>query len=186
MLHTRSYGKLRGEWGTLDRSGLGLLKLLGVEKRVCRLLLLWSWRQQGVGVGVTPLKSRVRRQISAFLMSPGFFLGRKAAAAAAVKSLPSCPTLCDPMDCIPPGSSVHGSLQARILEWVAISSSSRASSPPRDQTRVSRGSCIAGRFFTNKPPGSPARCGAKIRSLPRQASHGHKDPGQGGRPQAAA
>ena len=33
----------------------------------------------------------------------------------------SCPTLCDPMDCGPPGSSVHGILQARILEWVAIS-----------------------------------------------------------------
>ena len=32
----------------------------------------------------------------------------------------SCPTLCDPMDCSPPGSPVHGSLQARILEWVAI------------------------------------------------------------------
>ena len=36
------------------------------------------------------------------------------------KSLQSCPTLCDPMDCRPPGSSVHGTLQARILEWVAM------------------------------------------------------------------
>ena len=53
-------------------------------------------------------------------------------------------TLCDPMDCSPPGSAVHGILQARILEWVAISSS-RGSSPPRDQTQVSY---IAGRFFT--------------------------------------
>ena len=33
----------------------------------------------------------------------------------------SCPTLCDPMDCSPPGSSIHGIFQARILEWVAIS-----------------------------------------------------------------
>ena len=49
-----------------------------------------------------------------------------------------------PMDCSPPGSSVHGILQARILEWVAISFSSR-SFQPRDQTKVS---CIAGRFFT--------------------------------------
>ena len=56
----------------------------------------------------------------------------------------SCPTLCDPRDCIPPGSSVHGILQARILEWVAISFS-RASSQPRDGTRVSG---LAGRFFT--------------------------------------
>ena len=37
------------------------------------------------------------------------------------QSLQSCPTLCDPMDCSPPGFSVHGILQARILEWVAIS-----------------------------------------------------------------
>ena len=43
------------------------------------------------------------------------------AAAAAAKSLQSCPTLCDPLDSSPPGSSVQGFLQARILEWVAIS-----------------------------------------------------------------
>ena len=43
------------------------------------------------------------------------------AAAAAAKSLQSCPTPCDPMDCSPPGFSVHGILQARTLEWVAIS-----------------------------------------------------------------
>ena len=55
----------------------------------------------------------------------------------------SCQTLCDPMDCSPPGSSVHVVLQERILEWVAMSSS-RTSSPPRDWTQVS---CLAGRFF---------------------------------------
>ena len=55
-----------------------------------------------------------------------------------------CPTLCNPMDCSLPGSSVHGIPQARIPEWVAISYS-RGSSPPRDQTWVSY---IAGRFFT--------------------------------------
>ena len=64
-----------------------------------------------------------------------------------------CPTLWDPMDCSPPGSSVHEILQARVLEWVAISYS-RGSSQPRDQTQVS---CIAGRFFTiwatRKPEG---------------------------------
>ena len=43
-----------------------------------------------------------------------------AAAAAVAKSLQSCPTLCDPIDGSPPGSSVHGILQARVLEWVAI------------------------------------------------------------------
>ena len=52
------------------------------------------------------------------------------------KSFQSCPTVCNPMDCSPPGSSVHGIFLARILEWVAISSS-RRSSPPRDQTWVS-------------------------------------------------
>ena len=52
-------------------------------------------------------------------------------AAAAAKSLQSCPTLCDPRDCGPQGSSVHGILQARILEWVAMPSS-RGSSRPRD------------------------------------------------------
>ena len=56
----------------------------------------------------------------------------------------SCPSLCDPMDCSPPGSSVHWILQARILEWVAISFS-RGSSQLRDRTQVS---CIAGRRFT--------------------------------------
>ena len=50
----------------------------------------------------------------------------------------------------PPGSSVHGLLQARILEWVAISSS-RGSSWPWDRTHVSCGSCIAGVFFTAEP-----------------------------------
>ena len=43
------------------------------------------------------------------------------AAAAAAKLLQSCPTLCDPMNCSLPGSSLHGILQARVLEWVAIS-----------------------------------------------------------------
>ena len=46
---------------------------------------------------------------------------KKYAAAAAAKSLQSCRTLCDPMDCSLPGFSVHGILQARTLEWVAIS-----------------------------------------------------------------
>ena len=57
------------------------------------------------------------------------------------KSLQSCLTLCDRMDRSPPGSSVHGILQARILEWVAISSS-RGSSPARDWIRVFYVSCI--------------------------------------------
>ena len=43
----------------------------------------------------------------------------------------SCPTLCDPVDCSPPGSSIHGILQARILEWVAISFSNYMGREPK-------------------------------------------------------
>ena len=57
------------------------------------------------------------------------------------KSLQSCPTLCDPMDCSLPSSSIHRVLQARILEWVTVPCS-RGSSRPRDGTRVSYVSCI--------------------------------------------
>ena len=56
------------------------------------------------------------------------------------------PTFCNPIDCSLPSFSVHGILQARILEWVVISFS-KGSSPPRDLTQVSY---IAGRFFTTQ------------------------------------
>ena len=56
-----------------------------------------------------------------------------------------CLTLCDPMDCSSPDSSVHGILQARIQEWVSMPSS-RRSSWPRHQTRIS---CTASRFYTH-------------------------------------
>ena len=66
------------------------------------------------------------------------------------ESLQSCLTLCNPIDCSLPGSSVHGILQARTLEWVAMPSS-RGSSWPRDWTCISCISCIASRFFTTEP-----------------------------------
>ena len=71
------------------------------------------------------------------------------------KLLQSCPTLSDPMDCSLPGFSVHGILQARILEWVAMPSF-RASSLLRDRTRISYVSCIgqAGNLLL-APPGKP-------------------------------
>ena len=56
------------------------------------------------------------------------------------KSLQSCPTLYNPMDCSPPDSSVHGILQAKILEWIALFS--RESSQPQDRTHVSYVFCI--------------------------------------------
>ena len=73
----------------------------------------------------------------------------------------SCLTLCHPMDRSPPGSSVHGILQARILEWVAMPSS-RGSSQLRDQTWVSH---IAGRFFTSWGTGKPKNTGVDSLSL---------------------
>ena len=69
------------------------------------------------------------------------------------ESLQLCLTHCNPMDSSPPGSSVHGILLTRTLEWVAMSSS-RGSSRSYDWTHVSCSSYIVGRFFTMMPPGS--------------------------------
>ena len=60
----------------------------------------------------------------------------------------SCPSLCDPVDCSPPGSSVHESLQARILEWVTMPSS-RGSSQPRIEPRSP---ALLADCLTSKPP----------------------------------
>ena len=70
-----------------------------------------------------------------------------------------CPTLCDPMNCSLPGSSVHGILQARIWEWVAIPFSGR-SSQPRDQTHhlLHLLHCLAGSL----PPAPPGKPGVSI------------------------
>ena len=70
----------------------------------------------------------------------------------------SCPTLCDPMDCSPPGSSVHGILQARILEWVAIPFS-RGSSPGDlpDPGIEPRSLALQADSLLSEPPGKPCR-----------------------------
>ena len=73
--------------------------------------------------------------------------------------LQPCPTLCDPVDLSPPGSSVHGILQARILEWVAVPSSG-GSSRPRDRTRVSG---VAGASLLTGPAGKPKQLRAVVR-----------------------
>ena len=82
----------------------------------------------------------------------------KTTACGGAKSLQSCPTLCDLMDCSQPGLSAHGILQARRLEWMAVSSS-RGSSQPRGRTCVSYISCIVrgwrGEFLPLVPPGKP-------------------------------
>ena len=97
----------------------------------------------------------------------------------------SCLTLHDPVDCSLPGSSAHGILQARILEWAAISSSSR---PPqsRDQTRASCISCIGRQVFflplgpLGKPPAleKPAKT-VGISTLPSGIPSAQKDTGRG-------
>ena len=84
-------------------------------------------------------------------MGLGIFHATKELVSLLVKVAQSCPTLCDPMDCSPPGSSVCGILQARILEWVAISFS-RGSSQSRDRTPVSH---LQADALTSEPPGKP-------------------------------
>ena len=71
----------------------------------------------------------------------------------------SCPILWDPVDCSLPGFSIHGILQARILEWVTISFP-RGSSWPKDQTRSP---ALGADALTSEPPGKPKR-GVAIRS----------------------
>ena len=68
------------------------------------------------------------------------------------KLLQLCPTLCNPMDCRPPGFSVKWIFQERILEWITISFS-RGSFQPNNPTHMSCLSFIAGGFFTIEPPG---------------------------------
>ena len=66
----------------------------------------------------------------------------------------SCPNLCNPMDCSPPGSSIHGIYQASILEWVAICSSQGSSQPGIEPMSLAS-PALAGRFFATMPPGEP-------------------------------
>ena len=73
------------------------------------------------GAHILELKGRQISRESLYMSCMQFILFRDAAAAAATKSLQSCPTLCDPIDGSPPGSPVPGILQARTLDWVAIS-----------------------------------------------------------------
>ena len=109
-----------------------------LEKEMATHPSVLAWRIPGTGEpgGLPSMGShRVRHDWSDLAV---------AAAAACVLVTQSCLILCNHMDCSPPGSSVHGILQARIPSRIAIPFSSW-SPPSRDQTWVS---CIAGRFFT--------------------------------------
>ena len=82
-----------------------------------------------------------------------------------------CPILCNPMDINPPGSSVHGIFKARILEWVA-NSSSRRSSWLRDRIHISCVCCIISGFFTAESLGKPPYnyiCGQIVKNPPASA-----------------
>ena len=116
-------------WREHETSGLGKVGR-GVERgRGCGLAVAIHSSAYSVGSACeTAMLLEVIRVL--LVLRPCWMSGLK------VKVLvtQSCPTLCDPMNCSPPGSSVHGILQARILEWVAIAFS-RGSSRPRDGTR---------------------------------------------------
>ena len=106
------------------------------------------WKKYGVRVEVITLSSYVEgqpRRAASWLLD--FRIWIRCLCSSVVR-------LWHPMACSPPCSSVDGTLQARVLEWVAICFS-RGSSQPRDQTRVSYISSTAGRFFTTEPPGKP-------------------------------
>ena len=101
---------------------------------------------------------------------PMFSLRNSGSTVVKVSGAQSCLTLCDPMDCSLPSSSVHGILQARILEWVAISFS-RESSWPRERTQVS---WIVGIFFTVWVTRAEKLCPEKFR---QHHGQGTKRPG---------
>ena len=118
-------------------------------------MLLWYWRKPQIAMGkpedqgnldswysVTTVDNvRGINKLLSYSATEIWALLRKWKKA---KVSQPCPTLCDPMNCSLPGSSIHGIFQARVLEWGAIASS-RRSSQPRDWTWVSR---IVDRCFT--------------------------------------
>ena len=122
------------------------VKLLEAEDRMVAARGWWERRKWGIGV------QRVWSFSHAKWISSKDLLYKTVPVVKNTQSVSQlCPTLCNPMDSSPPGSSVLGISQARILEGGAISSS-RGSSRPRDQRRVFRVSCIAGRLFTTELP----------------------------------
>ena len=123
-------------------------EMLRLESRLSQLLNLKVWVKQGLAIitsdfHVFCLEAYSMRKKQQRNKSRFYEVETPVWVYVFVLPTQSCPTLWDPMNCSPPGSSVHGVLQARILEWVAIFYF-RGSSRPRDWTWVS---CIAGKFF---------------------------------------
>ena len=136
-------------WGTAGGSVLCPTGTAGAKS------LRWGWLRHAWGRDLghaeqTRVRTDELAEGTAGLTGWGRNLKCKESEVTHVKSLQSCPTLCEPMGCSLPGSSIHGIFQARILEWVAISFS-RVSSWPRDRTQVSH---IAGRHLPSEPPGN--------------------------------
>ena len=127
-------------------SNMNLLRWCSGKESACQCR---RWKRQGFNLWVRKILWN-RKWQPALVFLPGKFHGQKCLVGYSPCCLvaQSCPTLCSPMDCSLPGFPVHGILQARILEWLAISYS-RGSSQPRDRTHVSCVSCIVGRFFTH-------------------------------------
>ena len=114
----------------LNSGNVGPKPRLLIPKPRCLSVFFWSHKGNG------------QRQVHIWVKSQNRMMGVCAQ---------SCPTLCSPMDCSLPGSSVHGISQARILEWVATSFS-RGSSWPRGRTCVSWSFALAGGFFSTGKP----------------------------------
>ena len=115
--------------------------LLFVDFLMKGLLMKVNEESEKVGLKLNIQKTKIMAS-SSTTSGHHPFNGRKSESE--IEVIQSCPTLCDPVDCSLPGSSIHGLFQARVLEWVAISFS-RVSSQSRDRTQVS---CIVGRYFT--------------------------------------
>ena len=100
----------------------------------------WGWGRGGETLLIYSMCRESHLTSRNYLLPEGMQLQTQAWAIYSLTGSQSCPAVCNPMDCSPPASSVHGISQARTLEWVAISFS-RASSQPRDQTHISCLSC---------------------------------------------
>ena len=126
----RSLGSVGRGWaGRGPGGGVGVLGLLQSSKG-------WVSVEEGLEATSFPfLRSQPDPSTPRSLGPPGLFTRRTLCPEGPFPRHPPplivCPTLCNPMDCSPPGSSVHGILQGRILEWVAMPSS-RGSTRPRD------------------------------------------------------
>ena len=110
-----------------------------------------KYQDQSMKVWYSPLSTRAYKhcmELASYRLYFGgsFTAGSIQMSCVCAKSLQSCLTLCTPLGCRPSGSSVHGILKARIMNWVAIPFS-RVSSQPKDQTRGSYVSCIGRRVL---------------------------------------